>query len=134
MISPKERLEKIIEILDGLEESSNEAPVVVEGIRDVEALRRLGIEKNVTSLSKGISLFTFCEELARSWSRVIVLTDWDRKGGRIARKLKDALEANGAKAMDDHRARLAILTKKDIKDVESLPRYIERLRTQSGTH
>jgi 5S rRNA maturation endonuclease (ribonuclease M5) len=133
LISPKERLEKIIEILEDLEESSNDAPIVVEGIRDVEALRRLGIEKNVTSLSKGISLFAFCEELSRSWGGVIVLTDWDRKGGRIARKLKDALEANGARAVEDYRARLAILAKKDIKDVESLPTYIERLRLLSGT-
>ena len=128
MMSPKERLEKIVKILEELEEASSGTPIVVEGIRDVEALRSLGIEKNVTSLSKGISLFVLCEQLSRSWDEVILLTDWDKKGGRIARKLKDALEANGARAVDDFRARLAILVKKEVKDVEGLPTYVERLR------
>lgn len=105
---------------------------MVEGIRDVEALRRLGIEKNVTSLSKGVSLFTFCENLSRSWDEVVLLTDWDRKGGRIARKLKDALGANGAKAIDEFRTRIAILVKKEVKDVEGLPAYVVRLRLQAG--
>ena len=127
-MSPSERLEKIVKILEELEDVSIRSPIVVEGIRDVEALRRLGIEKNVTNLSKGISLFALCEQLSRSWEEVILLTDWDKKGGRIARKLKDALEANGARAVEDYRARLAILVKKEVKDVESLPTYIERLR------
>lgn len=128
MLSPKERLEKIMDILEELEEASTRSPIIVEGIRDVEALRRLGIERNVTSLSKGISLFAFCERLSMSWDEVVLLTDWDRKGGRIARKLKDALDANGARAVEDLRARLAILVKKEVKDVEGLPTYIERLR------
>ena len=130
-MTPEERLEKILEILDELEKSSDDAAIVVEGMRDVEALKLLGIEKNVVSLSRGISIFALCEELSRSWNRVVLLTDWDRKGGRIARKLKDALEANGSKADEDKRARLAMLAKKDIKDVESLPTYVERLRRLS---
>ncbi|UCE91565.1 MAG: toprim domain-containing protein [Methanobacteriota archaeon] len=133
MITPKDRLESIIEVIEELEECSRDCPIVVEGIRDVEALKQLGIVKNVTSLSKGISLFAFCEELSRDWDRVILLTDWDRKGGRIARRLKDAFEANGARAVEDFRARLAALTKKEVKDVESLPTYIRRLRSLTGT-
>ncbi len=130
-MSPEERLEKIIEILDDLERSSDDTPIVVEGKRDVEALRLLGIDKNVVSLSRGVSIFALCEELSREWGRVILLTDWDRKGGRLARMLRDALEANGARADEDARARIAVLTKKDIKDVESLPTYVARLRSLS---
>jgi hypothetical protein len=46
--------------------------------------------------------------------------------------LKEALEANGAKADTDLRARLVILVKKDVKDIEGLPTYLERLKAMAG--
>ncbi|HUS57002.1 MAG TPA: toprim domain-containing protein, partial [Thermoplasmata archaeon] len=88
MLSPEERLEQIMKVLDELEELSSTMPVVVEGLKDVEALRRVGIERNVITLGRGSTLFTFCEEVSRSTKEVVVLTDWDRKGGRLARTLK----------------------------------------------
>lgn len=128
-MSPAERLERILEVIDELEHLSNGTPIVVEGLKDVDALKRLGVKRNVISLGKGLSIFGFCERLARRSRTVIVLTDWDRKGGKLARMLKDALEANGAKVDLDLRARLALLTKKDVKDIEGLPRYVRRLKT-----
>jgi 5S rRNA maturation endonuclease (ribonuclease M5) len=61
------------------------------------------------------------------------MTDWDRKGGKLAHMLMDAFEANGTAVNSDLRARLVILTKKDIKDIEGLPSYVKRLRTLAGT-
>ncbi len=121
-----------MEVLDDIEHASESSAVVVEGIKDVEALRRLGIARNVVSLGKGLTVFAFCEGLSRTHASAVVLTDWDRKGGKLARMLKDALEANGVRPDLDLRARLVLLAKKDIKDIESLPRYIPRLRAMAG--
>lgn len=131
MMTPEERLETILELVDELEHLSARTPIVVEGLKDVNALRRVGIRKNVVSLGKGLSVFVFCERLALKHKSAVVLTDWDRKGGRLARMLKDALEANGVKADLDVRARLVLLAKKDIKDIEGLPTYLERLETMA---
>lgn len=60
---------------------------------------------------------------------MIILTDWDRKGGRLARALKEAFEANDVKVLDGMRIKLAILVKKEVKDIESIPRYVARLRS-----
>lgn len=132
MITPEERLEMILEVLQDLEDLSADMPVVVEGKKDVEALRSLGIRRNVVSLGKGLSVFAFCERLSETNGSAVVLTDWDRKGGKLARMLKDALEANGAKVNLEVRARLVLLTKKDIKDIEGLPTYLRRLRELAG--
>lgn len=121
-----------MEVLDELEEASDSRPIVVEGLKDVDALKRLGVRKNVLPLGRGLTVFAFCERLASKHRHVVILTDWDRKGGKLARMLMDALEANGVRADTDPRAKLVLLTKKDIKDIEGLPRYIERLKTMAG--
>lgn len=128
MLSPSERLEKVLKVVDKLEELSRTAPVVVEGRRDAEALSLLGIKGNVVTLSSGVSLLTFCERISREWRSVVILTDWDRKGGQLARRLKEAFVANGTKVNDAVRMELVILAKKEIKDIESLPSFISRLR------
>ena len=132
MMSPQERLEHLLKVLEELETLSEEMPIIVEGMRDIDALKSLGISNNVVSLSKGMSIFAFCERLAREWDAVLILTDWDRKGGRLARKLREALMANGAKPVETVRTQLAFLAKKDIKDIESLPTFVRRLRTLAG--
>jgi len=129
MLTPAERLDEILKLLDELEDISADTPVIVEGMRDIEALMRMGITRNVVSMGKGLPLFTFCENLSRKHKEVVVMTDWDRKGGRLARALKDAFEANGVKVNDRLRARLVMLSKKEVKDIESMPTFIGRLRT-----
>ncbi|MDQ1371089.1 MAG: hypothetical protein QG582_3 [Candidatus Thermoplasmatota archaeon] len=122
----------ILDILDKLEDASSSMPIVVEGLKDVEAMRKLGLKDNVVSLGKGLTVFAFSEKLSKRHASAVILTDWDRKGGKLARMLKDAFGANGVKADTDLRAKLVLLTKKDIKDIESLPRYVERLRDMAG--
>jgi len=128
MLSPSERLEETLKVIDELEELSREMPVIVEGRRDVEALELLGVRNNIITLNKGVSLFTFCETMSRDWPSVVLLTDWDRKGGQLARRLKEAFEANDTKVNNSIRMELVILAKKDIKDIESLPAFVRRLR------
>ena len=128
MLTPAERLERILRAIEELDELSQEMPVVVEGRRDVEALRLLGVKGEVVTLGKGIPLFAFCENLSREWPSAVILTDWDRKGGQLARRLKEAFEANGARVNDTIRMELVILAKKEVKDIESLPSLVRRLQ------
>jgi len=132
MISPEERLEALEEIFTELEDASETSVVIVEGMKDVAALELLGVTKNVVTLSKGTSVFSFSENLARRWKSAVVLTDWDRKGGHLARMLKEALMHNGVTVNETIRAHLVMLSKKEIKDIESLPRFVKNLRAQVG--
>ncbi len=133
MLTPEERLEQLEKAFEELEFLSEDSPVIVEGARDVAALKKLGISKNVIPLNKGKSVFTFCEDLARRTKTAVVLTDWDRRGGQLARMLKEGLEANGVKANDKVRTKIVILSKKEIKDMESMPTFIERLKSMAAS-
>ena len=96
----------------------------------VEALRELGLQGEVFPLNSGVSMFNLAEAFSRRHRRAIILTDWDRRGGQLCRLLMDAFEANGVKYDVDLRARLTLLCRKDIKDVESLAAHVERLARQ----
>ncbi len=131
MLTPAERLEELEKVLSELEDRSVDTPIVVEGAKDVEALKRLGITKNVHPLNQGESIFNFCEQLSRDRRKLIILTDWDRKGGMLARRLKEACHANEIEADLSVRTELVILSKKEVKDIESMPTFIERLRVHA---
>lgn len=132
MLTPGERLERLEKVLDELRELSETVPVIVEGRRDVAALRRLGVSRNVIALNKGSSVFSFCEALSENHSEAVVLSDWDKRGGQIARRLKEALKANGVRTVEHIRMQMVILSKKEVKDIEGLPAFIERLRAAVG--
>ncbi len=120
-----EDLEKVIEELAA---ASRTMPVIVEGRSDKKALESLGVRGIIFVLNDGHSILDTCTRLAADYRHVIIMTDWDRKGGRLARALIDNLEANDMKYNSDFRAKLAMLAKKEVKDVEGLPKFIERLR------
>ena len=132
MLSPEERLEELEAVFLDLEDACETSPIIVEGKKDVEALTLLGITKNVITLSKGVSMFTFSEGISGRWGKAVILTDWDRKGGHLARMLKEALVNNGVDVNDSIRARLAMLSMKEVKDIQSLPRFIDNLRKPAG--
>ncbi len=119
-------LEDIQEALELLA-SQPDIPIIVEGRKDVRALRELGIEGVIIILNDGNSIIDTCTSLSKEHSKAIILTDWDRKGGQLARLLMEALEANDMKYDTDIRATISRLSKKEIKDIESLPKYLARL-------
>ncbi|GFO97799.1 TOPriM domain-containing protein [groundwater metagenome] len=120
-----EMLEELILELQALADAG--AIIVVEGRRDVESLRSLGINGDI-KLSSQQPLLDFTEGLSRCGEDIVLLTDWDRKGGMVARKIKDYLQAYGIMPNTDIRSRMGSLVKKRIKDIESLSRYIRKLR------
>jgi 5S rRNA maturation endonuclease (ribonuclease M5) len=133
-MNPEERLEELTELIDELRMRNETAPILVEGDKDIRSLRALGIEGEILSINTGSSIFNFCEELSRKYSEVVILTDWDRKGGHLCRVLKEDLESNDVKYDDRIRARLAYLSRRDVKDVEGLAKLIENLRRKTTHH
>lgn len=124
----EEQFEELMMTIEELVERSLESAIVVEGERDVRSLRRLGVAGKVLHFNRGLSVFAFVEGLSREHRSLILMTDWDSKGGRLCRQLREACEANGIRPLLDFRARLARLCRKDIKDVESVSSYVEDLR------
>src|SRR5574341_2005858 len=120
-----ENIEKIILELRALADTG--AIIVVEGRRDVESLQQLGINGDMRLASQQ-PLLEFTEQLSRSRKEIVVLTDWDKKGGIIARKIIDQLLFYGIMPNTEIRSRIGILVKKRIKDIESLNNYVNRMR------
>ena len=123
-VEDAERLEKLDKLLAELAEASLATPIIVEGKRDTKALRALGIEGTILELNVGKGVVDFCEGVARSHREVILLTDWDAKGGTLFRALADSLKSLGVKVDGDFRRELAGLAKKGAKDVEGVPGFI----------
>lgn len=123
----KERWEKIIEIIINLKELNNQIPIIVEGEKDEETLRELGFKGKIIKINVGISLFNLCEKISKEFSHVIILTDWDRQGGKLCRLLTEKLVANSVKYDIKNRADLSRFCKKEIKDVEGLRMYKSKL-------
>ncbi len=123
-----ERLESIDEIILELRAlAGTGAIIVVEGRRDMYSLRSLGIEGEIR-LACQRPLLEFTEDLSKSGKEIVLLTDWDKKGGITARKIINHLLSYGIMPNTNIRSRIAILVKKKIKDIESLDNYIDKLR------
>ena len=133
-MDPKETLKTLEETLDELDEASKIMPIIVEGLKDRMALRSLNINGYVVIINDGESVLNTCEKLSRKWSAAIILTDWDHKGGQLARSLMDSLAICGVSYDTEYRASISRMVKKDIKDVEGLPALIQRLRILTGRH
>ena len=126
----RERLEELEMLIEELRLENQGIPIIVEGENDERSLRAVGLNGEILKVNVGQHIFNLCEDWSRRYETLIILTDWDRTGGRLARQIREGLEANGASYDLDLRARLARLSKKEIKDVEGLAGYLERLREQ----
>ena len=128
-----ERLhEDLQRAVEELQERSRHAPVIVEGEWDRRSLRALGIVGDIRLVNEGSTIFALCESIAARHREAIILTDWDVRGGRLARQLRDGLAANGVRYDEEIRARLTRLCRKDITDVESLHGFVERVEEHAS--
>ena len=128
----KKRLEKIEELIDEmLEQSEAGTIIIVEGKRDIVALRKLGIRGHVEAAAQKTQL-EFSERIANDGTDVIILTDWDRRGDILSMKLTTYLRNLGTEPNLLIRERLKSLVKKEIKDVESLYNHVVKLRNITG--
>ena len=126
--SNQERLESFNRIWESMKELNS--PIIVEGKRDVIALRNLGYKGEVIELNDGKSVLSTVEKLAQKLGTsgiFVIMTDWDRTGGRLAKRLKEYGESSDL--VPDLRIRrdLSLLCSKDITCIEELPTMIKSL-------
>ena len=128
----KELLEKLAS------ESTKGVPIVVEGQKDIGALRQLNVEgKIVSSKTSGKSFLDILTEIENLKVReVILLLDFDRRGVEWTHRLKQHLEKTRIKPNLTYWNELYGLVGRDLKDIEGLPAFIETLanktRNQQG--
>jgi 5S rRNA maturation endonuclease (ribonuclease M5) len=133
-IEDRERLLELEELVLELQELSDSgAIIVVEGRKDMGSLRLLGINGEIRFATQQ-PLLEFTDLLSKSKKEVILLTDWDNKGGILACKIMQYLSNYGILPNTAIRSKLRSLSKKSIKDIESLNNYINKLRYEiNGT-
>lgn len=119
-------LDELGALLAGLRAA--DAPVVVEGMRDEAALRALGITAPVLRLHSGVPILHFCEKAARRGiKRVILLTDWDRKGRVLFHRLLDGFRGCSVECDIEPWLKLGRLLAGEVREVEGMPGVVERL-------
>ncbi|MCI4323367.1 MAG: toprim domain-containing protein [Thermoplasmata archaeon] len=102
------------------------AVLLVEGENDRRSVQALGIPGRVHLVHHGDRMPEVAERVSRSASRVIVLTDWDAAGGRLARRLADLLRDGRVDVDLEHRRRLGVSLRGELVHVEGLLAWVER--------
>jgi 5S rRNA maturation endonuclease (ribonuclease M5) len=131
----KERHEKIIQILTELAvESAKGIPIVVEGKKDVEALRAFGISGPIITAKTGGKSFTQAlHEIERTGaSEIILMLDFDRRGKQGTNHLRENLERAKIKPNLTLRRSLSAMVGHEIQCVESLTSYMSTLEQKTN--
>jgi 5S rRNA maturation endonuclease (ribonuclease M5) len=126
----REREEKIQRILELLaSDSSKGTPIVVEGKKDMETLRTLGVGGRIITAKTGKAFLDLVSEVENSGAHeIILLADFDRRGKELTRRLKQHLETAKITPNTCFWHGLFSLVGKEIRDVESLSAYLETLK------
>ena len=131
-MTKKEQLDELEKLLDRLRAASERFPVLVEGARDVAALRRLGLEGELLKLNRGEGLVARADALSHQYKDIILLTDWDYKGVELHDRLKRLLQDAQVRTDDFFWSRLRKLVGGGSRTVEDLPAFLEILRERAS--
>lgn len=121
----KKTLEDLEKALLDLRDENKKIPIIVEGEKDIEALRKLDIDGTIISVNIGISLIDFCDRIAGEYKDIIILTDWDRRGGYLCHTIKRNLEG---RVNCNTRYRELFAKNAMIRTVEGLPSWIKTMK------
>ncbi|HSO25934.1 MAG TPA: toprim domain-containing protein [Methanobacteriaceae archaeon] len=126
---------KLLRLNEELEElkyyGEQGVPILIEGKKDEKALRELGLEGDFMKVSGSpLNLFEIAEIAAESSPKVIILTDFDKKGNQLAKRLSRDIQSLGSYPDMQIRRKIMGMTRKYIKDIQSLPKHINRLELE----
>jgi len=129
----KEKKEKIEQILTKLTEDSAKGKlIVVEGAKDAQTLRMLGVNGRILQIKTGGKSFleatTEIEKLKPQV--VILLLDFDRRGKEGTKRLKQDLERAKVKVDMSFWRGLQALVGREVQCVESLNVYLDTLNSK----
>jgi 5S rRNA maturation endonuclease (ribonuclease M5) len=104
--------------------SKENIPVIVEGINDESSLRKLGINKIIRV--KSFPIFKIVEHLVdNEEKRVVILTDLDKEGKSLYRKLLHDLSQHGVSV--DNRFRHFLFKETELRQIEGILSYMDKM-------
>jgi 5S rRNA maturation endonuclease (ribonuclease M5) len=124
----KDALERLKLLLSEIEK--NVDLVLVEGQRDVEALRNLGYAGGIATCSRFcVNDTELAEMIASENNRVLVLTDFDQEGNDLNTRFSELLEHMGVVVEKGLRGQVArLMSILEVHVVEALDNVSESLR------
>lgn len=102
-------------------------PILVEGTKDLVALERLGIRGKIICVKSSNRVLVDLLDTLKD-KETVVLVDFDRTGERLAERIVTYLQRKGVNANSSLWKRIGSLVKHDVKDVEGLPSYLEKIK------
>ena len=126
-LNDDERLRRLDEILDRIQSMSSDHVILVEGKNDRRSLLDLNLSLDTIEVQRDGGPLRAAEMVYESGKKAIILTDWDDRGGRLAKDLSEQLSALCISYDTNIRKDLRDICIKDIKDVESLHSLYVRL-------
>ncbi|WEU40675.1 MAG: toprim domain-containing protein [Candidatus Odinarchaeum yellowstonii] len=115
-------LKRLRLLLEELDVTSYSTPIIVEGRKDAESLRKIGITGLIHSIS-GRSISEVVEEL-KAYREVIILTDYDSEGFKIKNKLVKDFQTAGVKVNLRYYKLLKSVLKGFIIQIEGLFKFL----------
>ncbi len=132
LIEKKEKIERVIDKL--IEESAKNKPILVEGAKDAQSLRDLGVSGRILTIKTGgksfLEVVAEVEEL--KLDEVVLLLDFDRRGKEGTKRLKQDLERAKIKVDLRFWSSLHALVGREIQCIESLNTYLGTLNNKIG--
>lgn len=126
--SLERKYEALNESLVKLAKKADEGvPILVEGTKDLVALERLGIRGKIICVKSSNRVLVDLLDTIKD-KETVVLVDFDRTGERLAERIVTYLQRKGVNANSSLWKRIGSLVKHDVKDVEGLPSYLEKIK------
>lgn len=127
-MNDQQTLEELEQLLDALREDNTTVPIIVEGDKDIAALRKLEIRGEIIRFNMGQSVSDFCDSIAQKHPKIILLTDWDWRGGRLGSSIKKHLENR----VDCNITYRQMFAKRCMcRTVEGIPSWLETLQRKT---
>lgn len=121
---------RVFSILEQYRTKNLSTPIVVEGKNDVASLRSIDFTGKIVQVNSGESILHFSENLAEEYREIIILTDFDRKGKTLKKRIQDYLLSSGVKT--DTYLWEYLCKRSPIATVEELPSEVKRIRHNFG--
>ena len=129
-MSKARKLEGLLKLVQKLDRQSSKIPILVEGKNDRLALRRLGIRGEIMCIKSSSNiLYDILDDV--SSTEIILLVDFDDYGISLAKNIIQHLEKKRIKVNTHFWRRLKALVRRDVKDVEGIVSYLEKLKKSS---
>jgi len=126
-----ELLERFMDILNDLRaESVNGVPIIVEGRRDAESLRKLGVEGEIVLVKSIRGIRSKFER--REVESVILLPDLDKEGEHTLKLIKKNLEGVVKKINTNYWRRLKVFKRIGFTQIENLYLVPEKIQPRSS--